>query len=147
MTQQLAGLRPARTTPAGRPEPGHLAARGGGARLAAAGLPLADLLTLATVGGTGLLLGWLPGWLLASYAAVVFAVAAGMGLHRLRICLRVADQAGRIAVAAALPGLLLLPWAADPVQVLRLVLVTAAALIAARVAGCAALRAAHRRAG
>ncbi len=97
------------------------------------------------MGGTGLLLGWLPGWLLASYAAVVFAVAAGMGLHRLRICLRVADQAGRIAVAAALPGLLLLPWAADPVQVLRLVLVTAAALIAARVAGCAALRAAHRR--
>ncbi|HEY9240727.1 MAG TPA: sugar transferase, partial [Streptosporangiaceae bacterium] len=67
------------------------------------------------------------------------------GLHRLRICLRVADQAGRITMAAALPGLLLLPWAAHPVQVLWLVLVTAAAVIAARTAGSAALRAAHRR--
>ena len=95
--------------------------------------------------GAGLLLGWLPGWLLAGYAAVVFAAAAGMGLHRLRICLRVTDQVGRIVVAAALPGLLLLPWAADPVQVARLGLVTAVTLIAVRAAGYAALRAAHRR--
>ena len=75
----------------------------------------------------------------------MFAAAAGMGLHRLRICLRVTDQVGRIVVAAALPGLLLLPWAADPVQVARLGLVTAVTLIAVRAAGYAALRAAHRR--
>jgi lipopolysaccharide/colanic/teichoic acid biosynthesis glycosyltransferase len=180
MTRQLAGPRPARTTPAvgpdmgqpdpdgpdlgrpdlgrpelgrpelgrpdlGRPELGRSEAPGGGALLAAVGLPLADLLTLAAVAGGGLLLSGLPGWLLAGYAAAVFAALYVLGLHRLRICLRVADQAGRITVAAALPGLLVLPWAADPVQLLRLIVVTAAALIAVRTAGAAALRAAHRR--
>jgi lipopolysaccharide/colanic/teichoic acid biosynthesis glycosyltransferase len=150
LTQQLAGLRPASATLAGRAAGGGAAgaggaARHGGARVAAAGLPLADLLTLAAVAGAGLLLRWLPGWLLAGYAVVVFAALHGTGLHRLRICLRVTDQAGRITVAAALPGLLLMPWAADPVQVLRLVVVTAAALIAVRAMGYAALRAAHRR--
>ena len=143
MTDQVVTLRPADagTTPPGR------ATAGAGALVAAAGLPLADLLAVAAVAGTALLLGWLPGWLLAGYAAVVLAGLNATGLHRLRICLRTGDQAGRIAAAAALPGLLLLPWTADPVQVLRLVVVTAAALIAARTAGSAALRAAHRRAG
>jgi lipopolysaccharide/colanic/teichoic acid biosynthesis glycosyltransferase len=175
MTRQLAGPRPARTTPAvgpdmgqpnpgrpdpgrpdlgrpdlgrpglGRPELGRSEAPGGGALLAAVGLPLADLLTLAAVAGGGRLLSGLPGWLLAGYAAAVFAALYVLGLHRLRICLRVADQAGRITVAAALPGLLVLPWAGDPVQLLRLIVVTAAALIAVRTAGAAALRAAHRR--
>ena len=130
---------------AGREEAGRGSAPGGGALLAAAGLPLADLLTLAAVAGGGLLVSGLPGWLLAGYAAAVFAALHGQGLHRLRICLRVADQAGRITVAAALPGLLVLPWAADPVQLLRLIAVTAVALIAVRAAGAAALRAAHRR--
>jgi lipopolysaccharide/colanic/teichoic acid biosynthesis glycosyltransferase len=135
----------AMTTGAGRPAPGRSAARGGGARLAAVGLPAADGLVLAAVAGTGLLLGSRPGWLLAGYAALVFAALHAMGLHRLRICLRVADQAGRIAVAAALPGLLVLPWVAGPAQLPGLVLATAVALIAVRVAGAAALRAAHRR--
>ncbi len=126
--------------PAGAPR-----AATAGALVAAAGLPLADLLAVAAVAGTALLLGGLPGWLLAGYAALVVAALAGAGLHRLRICLRVTDQAGRIAVAAALPGLLLLPWAADPVQLLRLIVATAAVLIAVRAAGAAALRAAHRR--
>ena len=130
---------------AGREEAGRGSAPGGGALLAAAGLPLADLLTLAAVAGGGWLVSGLPGWLLAGYAAAVFAALHGQGLHRLRICLRVADQAGRITVAAALPGLLVLPWAADPVQLLRLIVVTAVALIAVRTAGAAALRAAHRR--
>jgi lipopolysaccharide/colanic/teichoic acid biosynthesis glycosyltransferase len=130
-----AGARPAGAPPAAT----------AGALLAAAGLPLADLLAVAAVAGAAWLLGGLPGWLLAGYAALVVAALAGAGLHRLRICLRVTDQAGRIAVAAALPGLLLLPWAADPVQLLRLIVATAAVLIAVRAAGAAALRAAHRR--
>ena len=188
MTPQLAGLRPARTSPAGgpdmdgqdpdgpapgpepAPEPGrqdldraelnrsdlnradlnrsdlnHGAGPGGGALLAVAGLPLADLLTLAAVAGGGLLFSGLPGWLLAGYPVGVFAALYVLALHRLRICLRVADQAGRIAVAAALPGVLVLAWAADPVQLLQLIAVTAVALIAVRTAGAAALRAAHRR--
>jgi lipopolysaccharide/colanic/teichoic acid biosynthesis glycosyltransferase len=135
-----AGTVDAGSRPAGAPP-----AATAGALVATAGLPLADLLAVAAVAGTALLLGWLPGWLLAGYAALVVAALAGAGLHRLRICLRVADQAGRIAVAAALPGLLLLPWAADPVQLLRLIVATAAVLIAVRAAGAAGLRAAHRR--
>jgi lipopolysaccharide/colanic/teichoic acid biosynthesis glycosyltransferase len=149
MTSQLAGHWPARTTPAGGPDMGHQvlnrgAAPGGGALLAVTGLPLADLLTLAAAAGGGLLLSGLPGWLLAGYAAGVFAALYVLGLHRLRICLRVADQAGRITAAAALPGLLVLPWAAGPVQLLWLIAVTAVALIAVRTAGAAALRVAHR---
>jgi lipopolysaccharide/colanic/teichoic acid biosynthesis glycosyltransferase len=123
----------------------HGAGPGGGALLAVAGLPLADLLTLAAVAGGGLLFSGLPGWLLAGYAVGVFAALYVLGLHRLRICLRVADQAGRLAVAAALPGVLVLAWAADPVQLLQLIAVTAVALTAVRTAGAAALRAAHRR--
>jgi lipopolysaccharide/colanic/teichoic acid biosynthesis glycosyltransferase len=135
-----AGTLDAGARPAGAPP-----APTAGALVAAAGLPLADLLAVAAVAGTALLLGGLPGWLMAGYAALVVAALAGAGLHRLRICLRVADQVGRIAMAAALPGLLLLPWAADPVQLLRLIVATAAVLIAVRAAGAAALRAAHRR--
>ena len=45
--------------------------------------------------------GWLGGGLLAGYPAAVFLALSASGLHRLRICLRVADQAGRITAAAA----------------------------------------------
>ncbi|HTT49936.1 MAG TPA: sugar transferase [Streptosporangiaceae bacterium] len=127
-------------TPAGVPQ-------AGGALVAAAGLPVTDLLALAAAAGSALLLGWFPGrgWLLAGYAAAVFVALGVAGLHRLRICLRVADQAGRIAAAAALPAVALLPWAPGPGAVLRLVVATGVALVAARAAGSAALRAAHRR--
>src|SRR5580700_5249160 len=97
MTRQLAGPRPARTTPAvgpdmgqpdpdgpdlgrpdlgrpdlgrpelGRPELGRSEAPCGGALLAAVGLPLADLLGRAAVAGGGRMLSGLPGWLLAGY--------------------------------------------------------------------------------
>ncbi len=87
---------------------------------------------------------WLGGGLLAGYLAVVFLALSASGLHRLRISLRVADQAGRIAAAALLPGIMLLP-AVPAGPVFRLVLGTAAALIAVRAAGSAALRAARRR--
>ena len=75
---------------------------------------------------------------------MVFLALSASGLHRLRISLRVADQSGRIAAAALLPGIMLLP-AVPAGPVFRLVLGTAAALIAVRAAGSAALRAARRR--
>ena len=140
ITDYPAGLRP---VVAGATEGGT--APGGGALLAVAGLPVADLLVLAAVAGSALLAGWVPGWLLAGYVTAVFAALAVAGLHRLRICLRTGDQAGRIVAAAALPGLVLLPWVARPGPLLGLVLGTAAALIVARTTGFAALRAAHRR--
>jgi hypothetical protein len=69
-------------------------------------LPLADVLALAAaVGVVGRVAA--PEVL---YALIVLGVLAAMGLHRLRICLRVADQAGRIITAAALPLLVLLLW-------------------------------------
>jgi exopolysaccharide biosynthesis polyprenyl glycosylphosphotransferase len=74
----------------------------------------------------------------------VLVILAASGRHRLRICLRVSDQAGRIAIAAALPALLLLVWL--PVHpVLRLALWSGGIVIACRVVLCTALRAAHRR--
>jgi exopolysaccharide biosynthesis polyprenyl glycosylphosphotransferase len=106
----------------------------------AAVLPLTDLVGLAVaLAVTGRLS--LPA---AAYALAVLAVLAAGGLHRLRICLRVSDQVGRIAAAAALPLLLLLGWLpAGPA--LRLALSSAGLVIFFRCLCCAALRAAHRR--
>jgi lipopolysaccharide/colanic/teichoic acid biosynthesis glycosyltransferase len=174
----LTGLPQARPAPrvagAGRDGAVRDGAVRAGRTVAAAGLPLADALTLGGVAAAAALAGWLgsgrpdsawpgAGWLgggslgtgwpgngwlggglLAGYLAVVFLALSASGLHRLRISLRVADQAGRIAAAALLPGIMLLP-AVPAGPVLRLVLGTAAALIAVRVAGSAALRAARRR--
>jgi exopolysaccharide biosynthesis polyprenyl glycosylphosphotransferase len=102
-------------------------------------LPLADALALAAaVGVVGR-----PGLPEIGYALAVFVVLAAMGLHRLRICLRVADQAGRILTAAALPLLVLLLWIPAGTAA-RLALWAAGLVIAFRVAVCAVLRAARR---
>jgi exopolysaccharide biosynthesis polyprenyl glycosylphosphotransferase len=102
-------------------------------------LPLADVLALvAAIGVAGR-----PGVLPAVYALAVLFLLAVSGLHRLRICLRVADQAGRILAAAALPLLVLLPWM-PAAQAARLALWSAGLLIAFRVAVSAVLRTAHR---
>ena len=79
----------------------------------------------------------------ALYALAVLLILAGSRQHRLRICLRVADQAGRILGAAALPLLALLPWMAAG-DAVRLALWSAGLVFGFRVAVCAALRAAHR---
>jgi exopolysaccharide biosynthesis polyprenyl glycosylphosphotransferase len=83
-------------------------------------------------------------WRGALYIAAVLSAAALIGLHRVRICLRVVDQAGRIAVVAALPALLILPWTPSA-DALRLAGWSAGLLLAFRIAGSAGLRAAHRR--
>ncbi len=73
-------------------------------------MPLADLMALAATAAVAGLAGGLGGWLLAGYAAAVFLVLSALGLHRLRICLRVGDQSGRIIMAAAVPALAVAPW-------------------------------------
>jgi len=91
----------------------------------------------------------------ACYAAAVLVVLAAGRLHRLRVCLRASDQAGRImaAAAVALPVFVICASAPAPFHavvargtLVWLVLAVAAAVcvLAARVAVCAALAAAHR---
>jgi exopolysaccharide biosynthesis polyprenyl glycosylphosphotransferase len=101
-------------------------------------LPIADSLGLAAAGASS------SDSLSATiYAlAVLVALSAG-GLHRLRICLRVSDQIGRILAAAALPLLLLLPFLPTP-GAARLALISAGLVITFRLLTCALLRTAHR---
>ena len=106
-------------------------------RLVMPGADLAALVAAVALTGTA-------GWVAVAYAAAVMAAAATMGLHRLRICLRVSDQAGRIAVAAAMPLVLLLPWLTAG-HAFGLALVAAGLLIAVRAAACTAVRAMRRR--
>ena len=78
------------------------------------------------------------------YAAGVLAMLAASHQHRLKITPRVSDQAGRIAQAAALPALGLLPWIPAG-AVIRLALLSAIAIGCGRAAAYQILRAAHRR--
>jgi lipopolysaccharide/colanic/teichoic acid biosynthesis glycosyltransferase len=120
------------------------AAPAGPGRVAAAvAMPLADLTALAAAAVVAGLAGGLSGWLAAGYATAVFAVLSATGLHRLRICLRVGDQSGRIVVAAAVPALAVVPWT-TPAHAVALAAGTAGLLLAARMAASAVLRSAHR---
>src|SRR5439155_4823161 len=84
------------------------------------------------------------GGLCALYVAVVLITLAAGGVHRLRICLRVADQTGRILIATAVPALALLAWLPGA-RVAWLAMWSAGLVLAFRGLTCAALRAAHRR--
>jgi exopolysaccharide biosynthesis polyprenyl glycosylphosphotransferase len=105
-----------------------------------AALPAADGLALAAaiaVTGTA-------GWPAAGYAIAVLAVLAASGQHRLKVTPRVSDQAARIAVAAMLPVLIVLPWiTAGPA--VRLALISAGVVTCVRAIAYRLLRAAHRR--
>jgi exopolysaccharide biosynthesis polyprenyl glycosylphosphotransferase len=103
-------------------------------------LPLTDLLALVAAAAMAGQLGWRG----AVYAGAVLLLLAASGLHRLRICLRAFDQAGRIAAVAALPLLLVLPWT-SAADALRMAVWSGGLLLVFRVTVGAALRAAHRR--
>jgi exopolysaccharide biosynthesis polyprenyl glycosylphosphotransferase len=102
-------------------------------------MPLADVLGLAAAIGLTRPGGLIP----VFYALAVLILLAATGQHRLRICLRVSDQAGRILAAVALPLLILLPWMAAG-SAARLALSSAGLIFAFRLAVSAVLRAAHR---
>jgi exopolysaccharide biosynthesis polyprenyl glycosylphosphotransferase len=109
------------------------------------GLPAADTAALvAAAVASGVSRGARGGLLGAFYAAVVLVVLAAGGQHRLRICLRVSDQVGRILVATAVPALALLAWL-PATRVLGLALWSGGLVAASRALLNAALRAAHRR--
>jgi exopolysaccharide biosynthesis polyprenyl glycosylphosphotransferase len=102
-------------------------------------LPTVDLASLTTAG----LLTRASGWGATTYACAVLVLLVADGQHRLRICRRVSDQLPRTVAVAAMPLLALLPWLGP--DGLRLGLISAASLVAARAGACAALKAAHRR--
>lgn len=144
--QALAKLRPA---PLRRSRISQPARTGSGSRSGAVvrllALPLADAaaLTAASV-ASGVGRGAEGSGLCALYAAVVLVALAVGGLHRPRICLRVADQAGRILIATAVPALALLPWLPGA-RAAWLAMWSGGLVLACRALMCAALRAAHRR--
>lgn len=110
----------------------------------AAVLPLTDAAALtAALAAASIVAGW-PGWLAVGYPATALVALWVSGLHRLRICMRVSDQVGRILATVTGSALVLLPWT-SAATVLRLILWSAGLLLAFRVAGALALRAAHRR--
>jgi lipopolysaccharide/colanic/teichoic acid biosynthesis glycosyltransferase len=106
-------------------------------------MPAADLMALLAAVAVAGLLGGISGWLVLGYAAAVFLVLSAIGLHRLRICLRVGDQSGRIILAAAVPALAVAPWI-TAAHAVALAAGTAGLLLATRVAASAVLRSAHR---
>jgi len=144
VTEPGDAIGPVRQPPVARLPDGPQASRRSRSRAGwsapALALPVADLLGLAAAAAVTRRAG-LP---TALYALAVFAILAASGLHRLRICLRVADQAGRIMTAAALPAVVVLAWLPAGAAV-ALALWSAGFVIAFRVVLCAALRAAHRR--
>ena len=108
-------------------------------------LPVADTVGLVTATVvTGVSRGTKGSLLCALYIAVVLVVLAAGRQHRLRICLRVSDQAGRIVVATTVPVLALIAWLPAP-RVLWLALCSGGLVLVCRGLLCTALRAAHRR--
>jgi exopolysaccharide biosynthesis polyprenyl glycosylphosphotransferase len=136
-TLPRAGAQPARPAPGSPGRAGRIAS--------AIALPLADVLALAAAAAAA----GRPSPAMVPYALGVLAILAAGGQHRLRICQRVADQAGRILIAVALPLLVLLPWLAaswlPATTIARQAAWSAGLLVAFRVAVCAGLRAARRR--
>ncbi len=132
-----AGTSAVRTWPAGS---GRLA----GAVVRRLALPVADMAALvaaAVISGTDR--GVKGSLLCALYFVVVLFILAVARQHRLRICLRVSDQAGRIVISTAGPALALLAWLPAG-HVLRLALWSAGLVFLCRSVLCTLLRAAHR---
>ena len=80
-------------------------------------------------------------WTGVVYGVAVLAVLAAEGQHRSRICLRVGDQIPRLAISAACPAVLLLPWTPP----MWLGCTGAGVLVVFRGAVCGVLRSVHRR--
>jgi len=79
-----------------------------------------------------------------AYAPAVLVLLAAGGTQRLRICLRLSDQAGRILAAAAAAAVLLLPWL-SAAHAWRLAAWSAGCLLAGRSLAYSGVRIARRR--
>jgi len=121
---------------AGGPAPRRYSGRAAAAWLLAGSDAIAVSLAVVIVGP-----GLAPG---ACYGLLVVAGIAAAGLYQPRIGARVSAQAGRLAIAAALPALPLLLWTGEDTT-MRLAACAAGLLIGLRVAAASILRSAHRR--
>ena len=79
-----------------------------------------------------------------AYAPAALVLLAAAGTQRLRICLRLSDEAGRILGAALAPAVLLLPWLSAG-HAWRLAVWSAGSLLAGRSLAYSGLRIARRR--
>ena len=108
-------------------------------------VPVADTAGLAAASVASGLSGGAPGIALrAGYGAVVLIILAGTGQHRLRIRLRVSDEAGRVLIATIVPVLAVLAWLPAH-RALSLAVWSGGLVLCCRGLLYAALRAAHRR--
>ncbi len=107
-------------------------------------LPFLDVAVLAMVVLVAALAGGVRGWWGACYAAAVLVIVFAEGQHRMRICLRVSDQVPRLATAAAVPVVVLLPWVPAH-KALYLGACSVSALVVARGVAFLVLGAVHRR--
>jgi lipopolysaccharide/colanic/teichoic acid biosynthesis glycosyltransferase len=78
-----------------------------------------------------------------AYAPAVLMVLAAAGTQRLRICMRLSDQAGRVLAAAVAPAVLVLPWLPAG-HSWRLAAWSAACLLAGRSLAYSCIRSARR---
>jgi len=79
-----------------------------------------------------------------AYAPTVLVLLAAAGTQRLRICMRLSDQTGRVLGASLAPAVLLLPWLSAS-HAWRLAVWSAGALLAGRSLAYSGLRIARRR--
>jgi exopolysaccharide biosynthesis polyprenyl glycosylphosphotransferase len=104
--------------------------------------PLQILCDTVALALSGLLVA--RGWPAVAYPVAVLAALTVLGRHRGRICMRVSDEVPRLAAAASLPLLLLVPWVHSLARLLIVGLVTASLVLIMRAALYASLRAAYR---
>jgi exopolysaccharide biosynthesis polyprenyl glycosylphosphotransferase len=109
----------------------------------AAALPAADATALLTAAVAAIVATGQPILPAVAYSVMAFVALSACGLQRLRICLRLSDQVGRILAAVAAPAVVLLPWTPAG-RALRLAALSVGLVLAFRWAGYAALRAARR---
>lgn len=104
--------------------------------------PLLLLCDAAALAVSGLLVG--PGWPAAAYSVAALAALMGLRTHRRRICMRLSDEVPRLAGAASLPLLLLVPWQHALARLVTVGVVTTALVLLMRAMLYAWLKAAYR---
>lgn len=130
----------ARLGAAGRTGPAVLRAVSAGRAVAVGWWPLTDLLALAVA----VVLAGMTGWRAVGYLTTALVALAASGLHRMRICPRVADQVPRLVACTGLAVFPVLPFSTAGAA-LSLALWASGVLVAFRITGVVVLRVVRAR--